>query len=66
MQFDFTDEQLIMLLEVLGQYHMVQYMQGKDNEDTEKIIEVIAIELTNNGKSDIFNKVFREYIKKGE
>jgi hypothetical protein len=64
MHFNLTDEQLKTILECLGQFHMVKYMKGEDNSDIEAIIEVIATDLTRNGKRWIFESVFQEYLHK--
>lgn len=62
MKLDLNDEEFQFLLEILGQHHAVKWMLGKKKEAdlTQDLIAKIVIELENNGKKNIFDKVFQE------
>ncbi len=63
MKIDYTDQELILLLETLGKAHMVNYMQGKDNSELQKLILKISEILTLKEREDIFDKVFMQVKK---
>lgn len=55
-----TDDQWYLLLSTVAVAHVIEYMKGEDNSRLEELIKIIAEELKNQGKQDIFNKVFME------
>ena len=58
MKLQIDDEQRKLLLETLAKAHMVEYLQGKDNRDLEKLINEVARVLQEEGKRKIFDAVF--------
>lgn len=64
MQFEFNNEEALLLLQTLAKYHMMQFMAGTDNSGLEKLIQNIAKTLQDNDlKEEIFDRVFFEVAK---
>ena len=63
MKLDLTDDQWYLLLATLAEKHIVLFIKDKDISKIEEIIVIISELLNNNGKIDIFNKVFKELMK---
>ncbi len=60
MIIDFSDEEKLSLLETLATAFAVEHLKGNDGKILEILIQKIADSLKNEGKFDIFEKVFYE------
>lgn len=60
MHLKIDDEQRKLLLETLAKAHLVEYMQGKDNSQLEKLIGEIMRVLQQEGKKSIFDNVYMQ------
>ncbi len=58
--FYFNDEEIELLLKTLAEKHIILYMQNKNNDDIEKLVQIIAAVLEEDGKMNIMDKVFQE------
>jgi hypothetical protein len=60
MTLELTDDQLLFLLEIIGQYHAVQWMNGDDNSarKAERLIGDLHKQIKKASKLEVFNKVF--------
>lgn len=64
MEIDLDDKQKKLLLETLAKFHMIGYLQGKNNDLLEKIIQKFVESLKKEGKfEEIFMSVFQEKAK---
>jgi len=61
MKIEFTDKEVLLLLEIVSTSYMVEYLKGEDNSHIEALIQIIATQLKEAGKEEIFHKVFVQY-----
>lgn len=57
---EFSDKEMSDLLECVAKYHVVLYLQNKDNSHIEDLIKEIKHSLDAADKSKIFDKVYME------
>ena len=60
MNIDLDDSQKMFLLETLATALAVAFLQKKDVSELEKLIQIIALDLKNEGKMHIFERVFEK------
>jgi hypothetical protein len=60
MKITLDDKQLEILIQIVAERHMIEYMKGKDNDYIEDILQSLYESYKEAGKGELFMRIFQE------